>query len=195
MLTIKEMEALLEEALPRKRFEHSVAVYETAIELAKIHNADMEKVRVASLLHDCGREIPIRDNLAKAAEFNIPVDEVEANQPILLHAKIGVYLAEHKYGVSDKEILSAIQYHTTGAAGMSQIDMIVYLADLLEPKRGFFGIDEMRQLVKVDLEKTMMKAYALTIKYLLEHDLLIHPNCIYGRNELAIKFKKMNQTF
>ena len=32
MLTIKEMQALLEEALPRKRFEHSVAVYETAIE-------------------------------------------------------------------------------------------------------------------------------------------------------------------
>jgi predicted HD superfamily hydrolase involved in NAD metabolism len=111
MLTIKEMEALLEKALPRKRFEHSIAVYETAIELAKIHNADMEKVRVASLVHDCGREIPTRDNLVKAAELNIPVDEVEANQPILLHAKLGVYLAQYKYGVEDKETLDAILIH------------------------------------------------------------------------------------
>jgi len=194
MLTIKEMETLLEKALPRKRFEHSVAVYETALELAKIHNANMEKVAVASLLHDCGREIPTRNNLMQAAALNIEIDEVEQNQPILLHAKIGVCLAQNKYGVTDKETLDAILYHTTGAPGMSKTSMIVYLADLLEPKRGFFGIEEMRQLVKVDLEKTMMKAYALTIKYLLEHDLLIHPNCIYGRNELAIKFKKKNQT-
>ena len=194
MLTIKEMETLLEKALPRKRFEHSVAVYETALELAKIHNANMEKVAVASLLHDCGREIPTRNNLMQAAALNIEIDEVEQNQPILLHAKIGVCLAQNKYGVTDKETLDAILYHTTGAPGMSKTAMIVYLADLLEPKRGFFGIEEMRQLVKVDLEKTMMKAYALTIKYLLEHDLLIHPNCIYGRNELAIKFKKKNQT-
>ena len=195
MLTIKEMETLLEKALPRKRFEHSVAVYETALELAKIHNANMEKVAVASLLHDCGREIPTRNNLMQAAALNIEIDEVEQNQPILLHAKIGVCLAQNKYGVTDKETLDAILYHTTGAPGMSKASMIVYLADLLEPKRGFFGIEEMRQLVKVDLEKTMMKAYALTIKYLLEHDLLIHPNCIFGRNELAVKFKKMNQTF
>ena len=194
MLTIKEMETLLEKALPRKRFEHSVAVYETALELAKIHNANMEKVAVASLLHDCGREIPTRNNLMQAAALNIEIDEVEQNQPILLHAKIGVCLAQNKYGVTDKETLDAILYHTTGAPGMSKTAMIVYLADLLEPKRGFFGIEEMRQLVKVDLEKTMMKAYALTIKYLLEHDLLIHPNCIYGRNELAIKFKKKNPT-
>lgn len=194
MLTIKEMETLLEKALPRKRFEHSVAVYETALELAKIHNANMEKVAVASLLHDCGREIPTRNNLMQAAALNIEIDAVEQNQPILLHAKIGVCLAQNKYGVTDKETLDAILYHTTGASGMSKTSMIVYLADLLEPKRGFFGIEEMRQLVKVDLEKTMMKAYALTIKYLLEHDLLIHPNCIYGRNELAIKFKKKNPT-
>lgn len=194
MLTIKEMETLLEKALPRKRFEHSVAVYETALELAKIHNANMEKVAVASLLHDCGREIPTRNNLMQAAALNIEIDDVEQNQPILLHAKIGVCLAQSKYGVTDKETLDAILYHTTGAPGMSQTAMIVYLADLLEPKRGFFGIEEMRQLVKVDLEKTMMKAYALTIKYLLEHDLLIHPNCIYGRNEIAIKFKKKNPT-
>lgn len=194
MLAVREMKVMLQDALPRKRYEHSIAVYETALELAKVHDGDMEKVAIAALLHDCGREVPTKNNLMQAISLGLTIDEVERNQPILLHAKLGVYLAQKKYGVFDPETLEAILYHTTGAAGMTKTAMIVYLADLLEPSRGFFGIEEMRQLVKVDLEKTMMKAYALTIKYLLEHDLLIHPNCIFGRNELAVKFKKRNQS-
>lgn len=193
MLAVREMKVMLEDALPRKRYEHSIAVYETALEFAKIHDGDMEKVAIAALLHDCGREVPTKNNLMQAISLGLIIDEVERNQPVLLHAKLGVYYAQKKYGVFDQETLDAILYHTTGAAGMTKTAMIVYLADLLEPSRGFFGIEEMRQLVKVDLEKTMMKAYALTIKYLLEHDLLIHPNCIFGRNELAVKFKKKSQ--
>ncbi|HIU64786.1 MAG TPA: bis(5'-nucleosyl)-tetraphosphatase (symmetrical) YqeK [Candidatus Avacidaminococcus intestinavium] len=188
-MTIDEMKKMLEAALKYKRYTHSLAVYDTARELAKYHDADLEKVSVAALLHDCGREIPIKSNLDKAKEVGITIDFIEANQPILLHAKLGAYLAKHKYGVTDEEVLTAIAQHSTGAPQMSKTAMIVYLADLLEPSRGFFGIDEMRVLAKKDLEKTMVKAYALTIKYLLDQNLLIHPDCIYGLNELQVKFK------
>lgn len=190
MLEIKEMKVLLKAALPAKRYEHSLAVYETAKRYAQLHGANMDKVRVAALLHDCGREIPAKEQLPTAAKLGIEMDLIERNQPVLLHAKLGAYYAKEKYGVEDEEILNAILQHTTGAAGMTKTAMIIYLADLLEPTRGFNGIEEMRKLAEVDLEKAMMKAYAQTIKYLLEYDLLIHPNCILGRNELAIKFKK-----
>lgn len=189
MLKIEEMKRILKASLPLKRYHHSVAVYETALELAAAHKLDMEKVAVSALLHDCGREVAGRDSLAKAAELGIAVDETEANQPILLHAKLGVYYAEHKYGVTDKEILDGILYHTTGARDMTPLAMAVYLADLLEPTRDFPGIDEMRKLAKQDMEKAMMRAYAQTIRYLLEYDLLIHPNCIYGYNQLAAKYR------
>lgn len=189
MLKIEEMKRLLKASLPLKRYHHSVAVYETALELAAAHKLDMEKVAVSALLHDCGREVAGRDSLAKAAELGIAVDETEANQPILLHAKLGVYYAEHKYGVTDKEILDGILYHTTGARDMTPLAMAVYLADLLEPTRDFSGIEEMRKLAKQDMEKAMMRAYAQTIRYLLEYDLLIHPNCIYGYNQLAAKYR------
>lgn len=189
MLKIEEMKSILKTSLPLKRYQHSVAVYETAMELASVHKLDKEKVAVAALLHDCGREIPGRDSLSKAAELGIEVDETEANQPILLHAKLGVYFARHKYGVKDQEILDGILYHTTGAKNMTPLAMAVYLADLLEPTRDFPGIEEMRRLAKQDMEKAMMRAYAQTIRYLLEYDLLIHPNCIYGYNQLAAKYK------
>lgn len=189
MLKIEEMKRILKESLPLKRYKHSLAVYDTAIELASAHKLDVEKVAVSALLHDCGREVAGRDSLAKAAELGIPVDETEANQPILLHAKLGVYYAQHKYGVEDPEILEGILYHTTGAKDMTPLAMAVYLADLLEPTRDFPGIDEMRRLAKQDMEKAMMRAYAQTIRYLLEYDLLVHPNCIYGYNQLAAKYK------
>lgn len=193
MLKIEEMKKILKESLPLKRYKHSVAVYETALEFASVHGLDMEKVGVSALLHDCGREVPGRESLAMAAKLGIEVDETEKNQPILLHAKLGVYYAQHKYGVTDKEILDGILYHTTGAPDMTPLAMAVYLADLLEPTRDFPGINKMRQLAKEDMEKAMMCAYGQTIRYLLEYDLLIHPNCIYGYNQLAGKFKNRDR--
>lgn len=191
MLDITEMKKLLKASLPHKRFKHSLAVYDTALELAAVYGLDKEKVGVGALLHDCGREIPTRDLLMHTIALGLPMDNVERNQPILLHAKLGVYYAREKYGVTDQEILDAIRFHTTGAAGMSKMAMVVYLADLLEPTRDFAGIEEMRRLAKVDLEQAMIKAYAQTIRYLLEYDLLVHPHCIEGYNELAAKFKRL----
>ncbi|MEA5092252.1 hypothetical protein SDC9_50732 [bioreactor metagenome] len=185
-----EMKELLKASLPSKRYEHSIAVYKTAREFALAHGVNVKKAEISALLHDCGREIPSRENLDKVAELGIEIDDVESNQPILLHAKLGVYYAKNKYGVTDKEILEGILYHTTGAPHMSKLAMVVYLADLLEPTRSFPGIEEMYNLAKIDLEKAMFKAYAQTIRYLLEYDLLIHPSCIAGYNEIAIKYKK-----
>ena len=63
MLDITEMKKLLKASLPHKRFKHSLAVYDTALELAAVYGLDKEKVGVGALLHDCGREIPTRDLL------------------------------------------------------------------------------------------------------------------------------------
>jgi len=190
MYTIEEMKKLLESSLAPKRFRHSVLVYETALKLAKKHQVPLDKVAVAALLHDCGREVPTRESLARARELGIPVDGIEENQPILLHAKMGVYYAEHKYGVTDPEILDAIRLHTTGDRDMTVTAKIVYLADLLEPTRDFPGIGKMRETAEKDLDRAMFKAYGNTIRYLLEYDLLIHPGAVAGYNQLAAKYKQ-----
>ncbi|MBR2039634.1 MAG: bis(5'-nucleosyl)-tetraphosphatase (symmetrical) YqeK, partial [Phascolarctobacterium sp.] len=147
MLKLEELKSILKASLPLKRYKHSIAVYETALELASVHKLDVQKVAVAALLHDCGREIPSRDSLAKAAELGIEVDRVEANQPILLHAKLGVFYARKKYGIEDQEILDGILYHTTGAPHMTPLAMAVYLADLLEPTRDFPGIAPLKDTI------------------------------------------------
>lgn len=186
-MTIEEMKELLEKALPAKRFKHSVAVYETALKLAAEHNLPTDKIAISALLHDCGREIPKKESVAKAEAYGIQLLEVEIKQPILLHAILGAPIAKEKYGVDDVEILDGIRYHTTGKANMSPLAMVVFLADMIEPGRDFPGVEELRQLAKKSLEEAMLKAYSNTINYLLEEKLLIHPDCIAGYNQLMLK--------
>lgn len=191
-MKLEEMRELLEKSIAGKRFKHSVAVYETALKLAKSHKLDKEltkKIAVSSLLHDCGREIPTKESAAKAHELGIAISNIEENQPILLHAKLGVYFAKHKYGVEDEEILDGICYHTTGKADMSVLAMVVFLADMIEPARDFPGVEELRNLAHKDLEAAMLQAYSNTISYLIKGEQLIHPACIAGYNQLMLKRK------
>ena len=193
MLTIDKMQQLLEESLAPKRFKHSVNVYKAALELAVEHKLPVEKIAVSALLHDCGREVPTKESVAKADALGIAIDEVERSQPILLHAKLGVYYAREKYGVTDKEILDGILYHTTGAAGMSELAKVVFLADMIEPGRDFPGVDELRRAARKNLDKAMLMAYSNTMRYLLDAGLLMHPHCIDGYNELIMKQKNKQE--
>ena len=188
-MTIEEMRILLQQSLKPKRYEHSVRVYMTALKMAEHYHANVNKVAIASLIHDCGRQIPKEDSVAKAKELGIPVDPVEETQPILLHAKLGVYYAIHKYGVSpdDREVLDAIRYHSTGTVDMTQTAKIVFLADLIEPGRDFEGVEALREVSFQDLDRGMLLSYDNTIRYLLEDGLLIHPDAIAGYNQLAAK--------
>lgn len=193
MLTIEKMQQLLEESLAPKRFKHSVNVYKTALELAKAHKLPVEKIAVSALLHDCGREVPTKESAAKADALGIAIDEVERSQQILLHAKLGAYYAREKYGVTDEEILDGILYHTTGAAGMSELAKVVFLADMIEPGRDFPGVEELRKAARKNLDKAMLMAYSNTMRYLLDGGLLIHPHCIDGYNELIMKQKNKQE--
>ena len=190
-MTIEEMRALLQQSLKPKRYEHSVRVYETALKMAEHYHADVKKVAVAALIHDCGRRIPKEDSVVKAKELGIPVDPVEEAQPILLHAKLGVYYAVHEYGVNpeDREVLDAIRYHSTGTADMTETARIVFLADLIEPGRDFEGVEAIREASFRDLDRGMFLSYENTIRYLLDDGLLIHPDAIAGYNRLAAQYK------
>ena len=177
-MTIEEMRALLQQSLKPKRYEHSVRVYETALKMAEHYHADVKKVAVAALM-------------AKAKDLGLPIDSVEEAQPILLHAKLGVYFAVRKYGISpdDTEVLDAIRYHSTGKADMTETAKIVFLADLIEPGRDFEGVEALREASFQDLDKGMFLSYENTIRYLLEDGLLIHPDAVAGYNQLAAKYR------
>lgn len=169
-----------------KRLEHSLRVLEISQELGNLYGADIEKVSLAALLHDCAKLEDKNNLLKRAYEFDIILDEIILNNQELIHGPLGAKIAKKKYDIDDREILEAIEYHTTGRINMSLIEKIIFIADYIEPKRNFIGIEEVRELAFLDLDESIILAMEQTIRFLLDGKKLISTHTIEARNHLKI---------
>ena len=170
-------------------FMHSVGVEETAYRLALNYGADTQKASLAGLMHDYAKSFS-NERLYRIAVENNLADDLSLQEPSLLHAPVGAWLLKWELGIEDVEVLEAVKVHTTGAAGMSLLARIVYLADYIEPGRTHFGVIEIRELAFADLERALLGAVNLTIKRVLERGRLVHPGSISFRNSLILSLRK-----
>ena len=162
-----EMIKKLKGKLNDKRFVHSVGVEYTAATLAFVHGADVEKARIAGLLHDCAKCLPAEEKLRKAKKHGLPINRSEKLNPDLLHGKLGAYYAKRKYDVKDDEILSAITYHTTGHPDMTLLEKIIFVADYIEPNRKMVkDMEEIRKEAYEDIDKCIIHILKNTLDYL-----------------------------
>lgn len=166
---IYDLEHELTKVLTEKRLFHSFGVQGISFALAIRHGCDTSKANVAGLLHDCAKCMEDTDILMECDKYKIPVKEVERRNPYLLHGKLGAYYAEHKYGITDFDTLSAITYHTTGKPDMNLLEKIVFTADYIEPNRSsnrIPGLDAIRELAFTDLNKAVYQILFNTLNYL-----------------------------
>lgn len=162
-----EMLDKLKGKLTEKRYVHSIGVEYTAACLAMRYGADVQKARLAGLLHDNAKCLPTDDKLKKCEKLKLPINSSERANPDLLHGKLGAYYAKEKYGVKDQEILDAITYHTTGRPGMTLMDKIIFVADYIEPNRKMiFELPEIRKEAFTDLDSCVLHILKNTLEYL-----------------------------
>jgi len=153
--------------LDRERYQHTLGVAYTASCLAMRYGADIEDAYIAGLLHDCAKCIPNDDKLEICRKYGIGVTDCEGENPSLLHAKVGAFLAEKRYGVRDKDILSAIRSHTTGMPGMTLLQKIIFVADYIEPNRNEApDLPQVREQAFIDIDKTVCIILYDTLRYL-----------------------------
>ncbi|NLC76618.1 MAG: HD domain-containing protein [Clostridia bacterium] len=176
----------LAQKLTPKRYKHSVAVAETALALAKIHKVPSGPAYLAGLLHDYARDLPdpILAELAKSA--GIPADPVLDALPELWHGSVGAFLVEKELGLKHPQLLQAIRYHILGHPAMTDLDKVVFIADMIEPNRDFSGVERIREMAFKDLDEAMLLAFEQSIHYLLDKKQLIHPLMIEARNQLIL---------
>lgn len=168
----------LKERIDKKRFQHSVNTAKEAVRLAKLYGADEQKAYVAGLLHDVAKGKCRFGLCALAKEYNVTIDEFETRNPELSHGKLGAMMVSKHVGIKDKDILSAIRWHTTGRAHMSTLEKVVYLADIIEPGRGFDGIEEIRKLAEKDIDAAMICALERVMKFVHSKGFALHPKSI-----------------
>jgi len=158
------------------RFTHTLGVADTAQRLAPNCGVDPLRARLAGLLHDCAKSMPL-DEMRELVVKNLPdIDEEELDTRAILHAPAGMVMARDVFGVRDAAILSAIRKHTVGDGQMSPMDALIYVSDFIEPGREPFpGLEKARKLAEKDIYRAMVCCTQLTAKHLKSQGKHVHP--------------------
>lgn len=164
---ITEIRKHLKKKLNPMRYEHTLGVSYTCIALAMRYSVNLDQAEMAGLLHDCAKRYDDVTIIRKCQERGVELTESELRAPAVIHAKLGAWMAEHKYGITDPEILSAIACHTTGKPAMSLLDKILYVADYIEPRRDKApNLPALRRLAFEDLDEALYQILDSTRNYL-----------------------------
>ncbi|HBH12065.1 MAG: Metal dependent phosphohydrolase [Clostridiales bacterium 38_11] len=161
-----------------KRFNHSIRVVDTAMKLSRMHNVSLKKTHIAAILHDCGRLKEDNKVLEKLKYYGIILDNDTSGNLNLQHSILGRFIASEEFGIEDCDILNAIRFHTTGRRRMTDIEKIIYLADAIEPDREYEGVELIRKIAQVDLDKALLISLEQTLDYLKKNDISINKNTI-----------------
>ena len=164
-LPLEALERICEPLYKPKRWLHALGCSETAALLAHRYGAIAADARRAGILHDVTKALTDTEQIAFCARHGIPVTDSERGSPWLLHAKTAAWAAEHIFG-EDEEIVSAIRWHTTGKAGMTTLEKIVYIADYTEPSRDFPGVNDVRDALGRDLNEGVLLGLEMSIRHL-----------------------------
>lgn len=168
---LKKLTKAMEEVQTGKRFQHTLGVEFTAAAMAMRYGLSVYDAQVAGLLHDCAKCLPDEKLIKICTKNNLPISDVEKRNPYLLHGKVGAFLAKSEYGIEDQDVLNAIEWHTTGRPGMSELEKIVFIADYIEPgRKNAPNLEEVRKMAFEDLDRTTIRILQDTLNYLKASD-------------------------
>ncbi len=185
MYNADEKKKFLKNRLSQKRYTHSLNVAEECRKLAVKYGEDPDKAYYAGLLHDICKEISADEQKQLIIESGFSVCREEFETHSLWHAIAGAYFIKKEFGIEDIDIINAVRFHTAGRAGMTRLEEIVYLGDLISADRDYKDVDKMRKLSYSDLNKAMFEAFAFAIKSVVKKDGLLPLCTVEGYNFYA----------
>ncbi len=171
-----------------KRKAHTLQVEITGVKLGLLYGGDIEKIRTAALFHDICRGMGNDQLNQYIKEFGL--SEKYLDNPDLAHGKVGAELMVRDFGIDDEDILNAVRYHTTSRKGMSLLEKIIYLADVIEPGRNYAGVEELRELAFIDLDKAILASLDQSISFVKEKGYDLDNNTVEAKNYIKEKIKE-----
>ena len=194
-------ETVLREMSP-KRFAHTAAVEDMVIRLATLYcPEEIPALRAAALLHDITKEYDVRTHmtlLTQAGETITPGDEFSHKT---FHARTAALLIPESYPDFNCEtVVNAVRWHTTGRAGMTLTEKLLYLADYIDQSRLFPDCVRLRAFFwdarpekmtaeerEAHLRSTLIMSFDMTMRALLSEGAVISPDTALARNQLVLE--------
>ena len=142
--------------------------------ISKTYDLDHDKCVIAGLLHDISAVIRPEDMLKYAYENRLEVCEAERKYPFLLHQRLSKICAVEYFNISDEEILSAIECHTTLKKCPSKYEMSLFIADKLALDRE--GLPPFYEEVNAALDVSLEAACYKYMEYMVDNDMILCPH-------------------
>lgn len=196
-MKFNEIQEKVQQILPQKRYDHTMRVVETAVMLAERYGANVEKAKIAALLHDVCK--PMDEELMKKYVIKYNLDLKLLKYPTeVLHGPVASVYIEKEFGIVDEEIKLAIANHTFGRTNMSLLEKIIFIADYIEPQRKHPHLKEVTEVAEYDLDEAVRLSAKYTLVYLIDNDERIYPSLLKCYNYYNIKnyqvgFKEKNK--
>ena len=184
-----------------KRFRHTVAVEEMIIRLCELFCPEQTaKLRAAALLHDLTKELDPEQQIELCKKYGLSVTDADRIAPKTFHARTAAEKIRLEMpALADPVIVEAVRWHTTGHAGMTLTEKLLYLADYIDEsrtypncvilRRYFFGADPQRMTADERLallRDTLILSYDMTIGDLISEGMPIAEDTVMARNELML---------
>ncbi|MEQ9810135.1 bis(5'-nucleosyl)-tetraphosphatase (symmetrical) YqeK [Streptococcus jiangjianxini] len=178
----------LQSVMSAKRFAHVLGVEQAAINLARLNNYDEVKAGLAGLLHDYAKESSDQEFLQLIDRHHLDPDLKQWNNNIW-HGVVGIYKIQEELGLTDPDVLRAIEIHTIGDAEMTTLDKIVYVADYIEHNRDFPLVAKAREIAQQNLDQAVAYETINTVAFLAQKAQPIYPKTIETYNSF-VKYMK-----
>jgi predicted HD superfamily hydrolase involved in NAD metabolism len=154
---------------------HIFGVIQSALSLAQLYGVDLEKAALAGALHDCAKHVSRDETLQLLQDGKIRLTQDDLEYPAIWHGPVAAWLAKSRFGITDPEILGAVENHTLGCKEPSPLLQILMCADTTEPSRDFPGVEELRQAVRNDLRTGVLAVLKIKVSDILEKGQTPHP--------------------
>lgn len=173
-LPMEQLEQVVVSLLKPNRVAHVLGCRDTAVELAKRWGEDETDAARAGVLHDITKALDGPLQLTLCAAYGKLLDEFFRKTPKTLHALTGSLVAQRLFG-ENKQVVSAIRWHTTGRANMTRLEKIIYIADYMEPNRDFPGVEDLRRLAFSDLDAALKLGLEMTVAHVQRQGSTVSP--------------------
>ncbi len=185
-----------------KRFLHTAAVEDMVVRLCALYCPEKtDLLRAAALLHDITKEYDIQTQIELCRHAGIEVSEADVFSYKTFHARTAAALIPDNYpSFRHETVIAAVRWHTTGRAGMTLTEKLLYLADYIDESRRFPDCVRLRSVFwdanpvamnesdrLAHLRRTLILSFDMTMRALIGEESIISPDTAMARNELMLE--------
>ena len=185
-MTYEQYEQEVQRHLTEKRFYHSQCVAQEGARLAQRYGADVEKARLAGILHDIMKDTPPEQQLKILQDSGILLTKTQRHNRKLWHALAGAAYLQQTLQVKDGDIVEAVRCHTSGKKDMSLLEKVLFVADYISADREYPGVERMRQAAYRSLEEAIVEGVLFTVQELMGQRLPVAAESVEAYNDALL---------